>query len=108
MNSGLKFLTLNCWGLPFLTPFKNRRLDAIADMVRDGHWDVVALQEVWLKSDQKRIIEKAGFPVSRRLSPTDPAFFGSGGFLMLLSRHKILKEPISKFSWMKGFPAPSS
>ena len=101
MNSGLKFLTLNCWGLPFLTPFKDRRLDAISEIIRNGKWDVVALQEVWLKRDQQRIIKKACFPHHVAFDK-GYRFFGSGG-LMILSKYKILEHDFHTFI-VKGFP----
>jgi endonuclease/exonuclease/phosphatase family metal-dependent hydrolase len=100
MQSGLKILTLNCWGLPFITPQKNRRLDAIAKMVKHGPWDIVALQEIWLKKDQERIIKEAGFPYSHVFGPNSITV-KSG--LVLLSRHKILKSDFHKFQ-VSGFP----
>jgi endonuclease/exonuclease/phosphatase family metal-dependent hydrolase len=100
MKSGLRFLTLNCWGLPFLTPQKNRRLDAITETIRNGKWDVVALQEVWMKSDQERIIKNSGFPYhvsfSRRFR-----LFGAG--LIVLSRYPIIESDFHTFA-VKGFP----
>src|SRR5947207_2982491 len=56
MKAGLRVLTLNCWGLLFLTPDKNRRIDAITATIKKGNWDVVALDRVWLKGDRNRRI----------------------------------------------------
>lgn len=100
MKSGLKFLTLNCWGLPFLTPQKNRRLDAIAASIRNSDWDVVALQEVWLQHDQERIIKNSGFPFHIVFRGTSRVF-GSG--LVLLSKFKILAQDFHEFI-VRGFP----
>jgi sphingomyelin phosphodiesterase 2 len=52
-KAALKFLTLNCWGLPFYTPQRKMRFRAITAFLKSNNWDVVALQEVWLKSDRE-------------------------------------------------------
>jgi endonuclease/exonuclease/phosphatase family metal-dependent hydrolase len=100
MYSGFRFLTLNCWGLPFLTPHKNRRLDAICETIRNGNWDVVALQEVWLKRDQQRLIKNSGFKYSVVFN-AGSKLVGSG--MILLSKYKILKSDFHRFNVM-GFP----
>ncbi len=100
MKSAVKFLSLNCWGLPFLTPQKNRRLEAIAESIRGGNWDVVALQEVWLKGDQDGVIKNSGFE-HWVVFKGSSKLFGSG--MILLSRHKILKSDFHRF-YVSGFP----
>jgi endonuclease/exonuclease/phosphatase family metal-dependent hydrolase len=100
IHPGFKILTLNCWGLPFLTPHKNRRLDAISEIIRNGNWDVIALQEVWLKSDQQRLIRNSGFKHSV-VFDAGSRFIGSG--MILLSKFKILKSDFHRFRVM-GFP----
>jgi len=51
--SKIKFLTLNTWGLKFVSKHRQERLKAIADKLAEEHYnyDVVALQEVWCKGD---------------------------------------------------------
>ena len=100
MNSGLKFLTLNCWGLPFITPRRSRRIAAIAETIKKGRWDVVALQEVWLQGDQDFIIQNSGFEHSV-VFRGEGRLFGSG--LLLLSRFKILDHDFHSFK-VTGFP----
>lgn len=100
MNRGLKVLSFNCWGLPFITPHKNRRLDAIADTIRKGGWDIVALQEVWLKSDQMRLVQKCRYPYYYIFQGTSK-LLGPG--IVILSKHKILKTDFYQFR-VTGFP----
>ena len=100
MKSSLKIMTLNCWGIPFFTPQRRRRIQAITKTLKNGTWDVVALQEVWLKSDRDWIIQNSGFEFHATFD-TSENFFGSG--MLLLSKHKILKKDFQTFV-SSGFP----
>ncbi|ONH65126.1 Inositol phosphosphingolipids phospholipase C [Cyberlindnera fabianii] len=49
----VKFLTFNTWGLKYVSKVRRERLKAIADRLATSHeeYDVVALQEVWVRED---------------------------------------------------------
>lgn len=49
----VKFLTLNTWGLKFVSKHRKERLKAIGDKLAHEqlNYDIVALQEVWCKED---------------------------------------------------------
>lgn len=47
----IKFLTLNCWGLKYISRKREERLKAIADRLSRGEHDIIALQEVWVEAD---------------------------------------------------------
>ncbi|KAF4527422.1 hypothetical protein B566_EDAN015942 [Ephemera danica] len=47
----LTIFTLNCWGIPFVSKDRAIRMDAIANQLATGKYDVVCLQEVWSNDD---------------------------------------------------------
>ena len=54
----VRLLTLNCWGLKYISKFRRQRLRAIANKLaypatKDDEYDIVALQEVWCEDDWK-------------------------------------------------------
>jgi hypothetical protein len=55
----LRLLTLNVWGLKFISPDRPARLTAIIDHIRhclgDEAYDVVCLQELWIYADFERV-----------------------------------------------------
>lgn len=50
-NTILCVLTLNCWGIPFVSKDRKARMKAIALELASGKYDIVCLQEVWAVSD---------------------------------------------------------
>lgn len=60
----LRILTLNVWGLRFISPDRQARIAAITDRLaepRDAadEYDVVALQELWCESTDWRALRSA-------------------------------------------------
>ncbi|KAK6456463.1 phospholipase C type enzyme [Scheffersomyces xylosifermentans] len=58
----VKLLTLNTWGLKWVSKYRRQRLVAIADKLAfpnspDDEYDIVALQEVWCEGDWNYINE---------------------------------------------------
>ena len=59
----LKVFTLNCWAIAYLPNFMGQgldrqlRIEAIATFLAHSDYDIVFLQEVWTKADQKLIKE---------------------------------------------------
>lgn len=47
----LSILTLNIWGIPFISKDRDVRVKAIGDVLASGNYDIVSLQEVWSDSD---------------------------------------------------------
>lgn len=85
----LKILTLNTWGI-MLTPHKKLRMRAIAAHLTESDYDVVALQEVWLRADRAllaRTMPYAYYFASARV--------GSG--LLTLSRYPIIETQFQEF-----------
>lgn len=65
---GIKFLTLNCWGLKYLSAHREARLIAIADQLSSGEYDIIALQEVWTEKDWLELDRRCqdAYPFRRR------------------------------------------
>lgn len=85
--SSIKVLTLNVWGLAYLSKARQFRIGHIADRIAKGDWDIVALQEIWVESDDWRLLRSK---CSSRLPYSK--FFLSGAFgsgLAILSRFPI-------------------
>ncbi|XP_058452965.1 putative neutral sphingomyelinase [Malaya genurostris] len=47
----LSILTLNIWGIPYISKDRSVRVVAIGDVLASGNYDIVSLQEVWSDSD---------------------------------------------------------
>ncbi|GAA5946356.1 hypothetical protein JCM3765_000212 [Sporobolomyces pararoseus] len=55
----LKVLSLNCWGLWLVAHKRKERLQAIAEWISNSEYDIIALQEIWVKSDFDLIVSKS-------------------------------------------------
>ena len=91
----MEVLTLNCWGLKYLSKAREQRLRAIADRIADTHHDIVTLQEIWVESQDwqyMRAVCADRYPHGR--------FFLTGAFgsgLAVLSRHPIVSMDTHMF-----------
>lgn len=59
----VKLLTLNCWGLKYVSKLRKERISAIADRLASPKddsekYDIVALQEIWCSDDWDYINER--------------------------------------------------
>ncbi|OXU23225.1 hypothetical protein TSAR_014811 [Trichomalopsis sarcophagae] len=54
----LNVLTLNCWGIPYVSKNRVIRMNAIADKLMSEDYDIVCLQEVWSIDDFRLIRAK--------------------------------------------------
>ncbi|TXT10948.1 hypothetical protein VHUM_01699 [Vanrija humicola] len=54
-SSELKILSLNVWGLAFISKLRGPRLAAIANYLRESDYDVVCLQEIWIHQEFEQI-----------------------------------------------------
>lgn len=95
-DNTLRLLTLNCWGLKYVSKLRQVRLRAIAQKLAATNHDIVALQEVWVEEDW-RYIEAAclgKFPFRR---------FFKAGIVAGPGLALLLKVPIES-SFLYRFP----
>lgn len=88
MSLKLSVLTLNIWGIPLVSQDRKRRVNAIADRLASGEFDVVSLQEVWTTKDYELLQLKTVnvYPYSHYFYS---GVFGSG--LCILSKYPIVR-----------------
>ncbi|GAA5887265.1 hypothetical protein JCM16303_007395 [Sporobolomyces ruberrimus] len=122
----LKALSINCWGLWIVANKRRQRLEAIADWIANssspqprpsrssyhsdssepattaqGGYDVIALQEIWVRSDYELVAERA-----KEAGLNYSKFFFSGAIgsgLAILSRHPIHSSWITPYP-LNGYP----
>lgn len=103
-NSQLSVLTLNVWGLNYISKLRIPRIKAIASHLASSstrHYDFVCLQEIWYESKDWRFLKHAlasRYPYSK--------FFYSGAFgsgLAILSRWDIVETKTHPYS-LNGQP----
>lgn len=100
----LKVLTFNVAGIPVIHAGWPKRRRAIAEILRNSTYDIVALQELWLELDAYVLANDSGFPYHYRSRPD--GIIGDG--LLLLSRFPILETRVKTFrcyppSWHKAY-----
>jgi endonuclease/exonuclease/phosphatase family metal-dependent hydrolase len=96
----LRTLTLNVWGLPS-APDREFRMAHTADVLAEGDYDLVAVQEAWLGIDRDTL--RAG---AREGGLVHDVFFDEGTFgtgLMLLSRYPLADAVFSRYT-LNGDP----
>ena len=84
----LKALTYNVNGIPIVTPHWTQKRDAIGRKLREGGYDLIALQEVWFDSDALALAEASGLTYHARYGRS--ISIGTG--LAILSRYPILEK----------------
>lgn len=68
----LEVLSYNVWGVPWVAPEVEPRLEEIARQIADRKPDVVALQELWLPEHAELVtarLEAAGYPYHHFFGP---------------------------------------
>ena len=82
----IKVLTLNCWGIMYVSKNIKERFEAICDRLNDNDYDIVGLQEVWTQEQYNMIIDKCSeaLPYSHYFHS---GMIGSG--LCVFSKHPI-------------------
>ncbi|KAI0828959.1 DNase I-like protein [Trametes gibbosa] len=96
----LRLLTLNCWGLKFVSKHRKERVTAIANALAASDHDIITLQELWVFADYEYVRDAVGkrLPYSK--------FFYSGALgagLVIFSRFPILAATIHPYS-LNGSP----
>lgn len=103
-DNQLSILTLNVWGLNYISKLRIPRIKAIASHLSSPstlHYDFVCLQEIWYESKDWRFLKTA---LSSRYPHSK--FFYSGAFgsgLAILSRWNILETKTHPYS-LNGHP----
>lgn len=96
----LRVLTLNCWGLKFISKHRPGRIRAIGRALTAGTADIVALQEVWVEEDYQtlRTLVASRLPYAHR-------FLSGilGGGLVILSKYPIIESEFRPYS-LSGSP----
>ncbi|XP_030372724.1 putative neutral sphingomyelinase [Scaptodrosophila lebanonensis] len=83
----LNILTLNVWGIPYVSSDRALRIEAICKELSSGKYDIVSLQEVWSQKDSEALQEKtaSALPYSHYFHS---GVMGAG--LLVLSKYPIL------------------
>lgn len=92
----LNIITLNCWGLKFLSKFRNERLSEIGKQIAtaDPVPHIVGLQECWTHKDYRDIRK-----LTKELLPYGK-FYNSGifgGGLAILSKWPIVESSMFRY-----------
>lgn len=94
--SSLHILTLNCWGLKYLSKYRSERLLEIGNLLasHQPELDIVGLQECWTYADYRAIrnVTKSILPYGK--------FYHSGifgGGLVILSRFPIVESSMHRY-----------
>ena len=110
-----KVLTLNCWGLKFVSKLRKERFKAISEYIYNSgsEYDVVFLQEVWCQSDFETLKAKLCTSQGQYGDGTDfnvpypYAHYFSNGIIgsgtCILSKFRLLQANYHEFS-MNGYP----
>jgi len=91
----LRALTLNVWGVPFITAERKARIDAIVKQLPELKPDIVAIQEAWLTLDRRTLIEGG-----KRVGLKHCHYYASGvngSGLLLLSRYPLVDIAFLRF-----------
>ncbi|KAI0778727.1 Endonuclease/exonuclease/phosphatase [Trametes elegans] len=96
----LRLLTLNCWGLKYVSKFRTERVVALANALAASDYDVITLQELWVFAD----FEYVRAAVARRLPYAKFFYSGAlGAGLVIFSRFPIIAATIHPYS-LNGSP----
>ncbi|KAF2273943.1 DNase I-like protein [Westerdykella ornata] len=101
--SQLRILSLNCWGLKFISKLRNERLSEIGNQIAAAHPppDIVGLQECWTQQDYLAIRDR-----THHLLPYGKFYHSGifGGGLVILSRWPIEETNMVQYP-LNGRPA---
>jgi sphingomyelin phosphodiesterase 2 len=101
--SDLRILSLNCWGLKFISKLRNERLAEIGNQIAaaDPRPDIVGLQECWTQQDYNDIRER-----TIHILPYGKFYHSGifGGGLVILSRWPIEESNMVRYP-LNGRPA---
>ena len=88
MADSLRIITLNCWGLKYLSKSRNERLSQIGTEIAtaDPQPSIVGLQECWTQQDYNAIRDR-----TKHILPYGKFYYSGvlGGGLAILSKWRI-------------------
>lgn len=100
--SALNILTLNCWGLKYLSKYRNERLSEIGRQLalHEPALDLVGLQECWTYTDYTAIRQ-----ATKQILPYGKFYHSGifGGGLVILSRFPIVESSMFRYT-LNGRP----
>ncbi|KAK0246118.1 inositol phosphophingolipids phospholipase C [Armillaria nabsnona] len=100
VETQLRVLTLNCWGLKYVSKNRLERIRAIANELSNADYDVITLQELWVFSDYVHVRES----VSKRLPHSKFFYSGAlGSGLAIFTRFPIIATSVHPYS-LNGAP----
>lgn len=90
----LQVLSLNCWGLKYISKHRTQRLSHIGDIIANSSYDIVGLQECWAYADYLNIRSK-----TQHVLPYGKYYFSGsiGGGLVILSRWPIEESNMYRY-----------
>lgn len=101
--SKIRLLSLNCWGLKFISKLRNERLTEIGVQIAAAspQPEIVCLQECWTQQDYHAIREK-----TKHILPYGKFYHSGifGGGLVILSRWPIVESNMVRYP-LNGRPA---
>ncbi|KAM7356999.1 neutral sphingomyelinase [Cochliomyia hominivorax] len=85
----LSILTLNVWGIPFISSDRHERMQHIGKELSTGKYDIVSLQEVWTEKDSNTLQE-----LTKSMLPYSHYFYSGviGAGLLVLSKYPIVSS----------------
>ncbi|KAH7886031.1 Endonuclease/exonuclease/phosphatase [Phlebopus sp. FC_14] len=96
----IRVASLNCWGLKYVSKDRNERIAAIAGAFSNAHYDIIALQEIWVEADYIQVRDK----VSHRLPYAKLFHSGAlGSGLAIFTKWPIMASSITPYS-LNGEP----
>ncbi|PVI00535.1 DNase I-like protein [Periconia macrospinosa] len=99
----LRVLSLNCWGLKYISKLRNERLTEIGNQIAAAEPppEIVGLQECWTKQDYDAIRDK-----TKHLLPYGKFYYSGifGGGLVILSKWPIEESNMTQYP-LNGRPA---
>jgi sphingomyelin phosphodiesterase 2 len=100
MRNELEIVSLNCWGLKYISELTDERIAHIAEELANGTCDIVCLQEIWQRRHWRRLRDR----VKERL-PYSKYFYSGmmGSGLAILSRHPIVSTDMRPYT-LNGRP----
>ncbi|KAJ1302602.1 hypothetical protein OPQ81_002919 [Rhizoctonia solani] len=94
-DNEIRVLTLNCWGLKFVSKDRIVRTRAIGDEIERSNYDIVGLQELWVQADYDYIKSK----VAHKLPYSKYFLSGAlGAGLAIFSRFPIQSTSLHPYS----------
>ncbi|KAF8921910.1 inositol phosphophingolipids phospholipase C [Mucidula mucida] len=96
----IRILTLNCWGLKYVSKNRVERIRAIAAELANSNHDIITLQELWVFSDYEHVRES----LSKRLPYSKFFYSGAlGAGLAIFTRYPIIATAVHPYS-LNGEP----